>query len=158
GYNGYGQLGNGTTTSNSAARNKALTFPKAPIELAIGGYHSCVRLVDGKMYCWGNNAQGQLGLNSTTSYYTPQVVVSNPVVGWSATMTAGYDFTCARDDQGVFCWGSNSWGQLGVPASYGNIYMPSVLATQEYSDLLATSGTGQHACFADTSRSLLKCW
>jgi len=34
-------------------------------ELTAGGFHTCVWTTDAKFYCWGDNSQGQLGLNST---------------------------------------------------------------------------------------------
>ena len=35
--------------------------------LALGSYHTCALLTSGNVVCWGQNAWGQLGIESTTS-------------------------------------------------------------------------------------------
>ena len=35
--------------------------------IALGNYHSCVLLSNGKVVCWGFNAYGQLGIGDTTN-------------------------------------------------------------------------------------------
>jgi alpha-tubulin suppressor-like RCC1 family protein len=39
-----------------------------------GGEHVCGITADHRVLCWGNNASGQLGDNSTTNRSTPVVV------------------------------------------------------------------------------------
>ena len=45
--------------------------------VALGLQHTCGLGVDHALYCWGNNATGQLGDNTTTNRAAP-VRVSNP--------------------------------------------------------------------------------
>ena len=41
------------------------------IKIATGGGHSCARLIDGAVKCWGSNGSGQLGDGTTINRLTP---------------------------------------------------------------------------------------
>jgi alpha-tubulin suppressor-like RCC1 family protein len=63
GLNNYGQLGNGTFTSNSTPQVVS-GLPAAAVQVAVGDAYSCARLTDGSIWCWGVNDRGQLGLGT----------------------------------------------------------------------------------------------
>lgn len=46
--------------------------------VAAGSYHDCAILTNGTVRCWGSNAYGQLGNNSTTNSATPVQAVVCP--------------------------------------------------------------------------------
>jgi len=76
GYNGYGELGTNNTTSYSSPKQiGALTTWR---QLAHGQYSSLQHTLgltsDGKLYAWGNNQYGQLGVGNTTNYSSPKQV------------------------------------------------------------------------------------
>jgi alpha-tubulin suppressor-like RCC1 family protein len=92
-----------------------------------GGNHQCGILDDRSILCWGDNAQGQLGIGSVTDPCSP-LGNSDPdcardaapitLPGGSASQVAGgTGFSCALSELGeVFCWGSSDAGQLGLPS------------------------------------------
>ncbi|MDP9332299.1 MAG: hypothetical protein M3Q30_03150 [Actinomycetota bacterium] len=73
GYNSYGQLGNGTTTSSSTP--VVVGGLSTVVAIAEGSNHSCASLVDGTAKCWGYNGYGELGNGTTTSSSTPVKVL-----------------------------------------------------------------------------------
>lgn len=83
------------------------------IQVSSGATHTCGVTSEGALYCWGNNKDGQLGddtLNSTTQS-VGVATLSFDVV----EVAAGGSHTCARLKSGeLYCWGSNTFGQLGI--------------------------------------------
>lgn len=76
--------------------------------------HSCL-IANGQLYCWGDNSRGQLGIaaGDTTSRNTPTKVPF--FVGKAVTKVAvGFQDTCAVADSTLYCWGDNTYGQIGV--------------------------------------------
>ncbi len=70
GYNGYGGLGDNTTTSSSTPVEVYNMGGKVKA-LGTGGYHTCAVTTKGVGKCWGLNAYGQLGDNTTTTSHKP---------------------------------------------------------------------------------------
>ena len=65
---------------------------------------------DGGLFAWGENNNGQLGLNDTTQRWSPVQIGAS---SWSQ-VSAGSSFTLAiRSDGRLFSWGLNNVGQLG---------------------------------------------
>jgi len=90
GYNGYGELGNNSTTDSCVPVEVSLPTGVTPTAIAAGRFHSLASGSDGKLYAWGYNYYGQLGNNSTTDSHFP-VVVSLPA-GVTATAIAAGDY------------------------------------------------------------------
>jgi alpha-tubulin suppressor-like RCC1 family protein len=95
---------------------------RTALQLTAGLAHTCARLDDGSLKCWGANFVGQLGLGDGQSRGDGpgKLGASLPPVdlGLGRTalqLTAGGGHTCARlDDGSVKCWGANGNGQLGL--------------------------------------------
>jgi alpha-tubulin suppressor-like RCC1 family protein len=81
--------------------------------LAAGLAHACGLRSDTSLWCWGQNTDGRVGIGATSTYEAAPVQISSPgTTGW--TMVAGGDsHTCGVRTSRVYCWGSNSSGQLG---------------------------------------------
>ena len=127
GDNEYGELGDGTTTGitcvpvqHTAGTSCRLTPVvvqglSGAVEIAAGAYHSCARLGDGTVQCWGDDVAGQLG-NGATSFSPTPVVVQG--LSGAVEIAAGYYHSCALIGDGtVECWGANDAGQLGDGAT-----------------------------------------
>jgi len=71
-------------------------------------------LADGRMWCWGGNDQGQLGIAFTfpVGAEAPPTRVTGLVD--AVEVRCGGRHTCARlASGGVRCWGNGDQGQLG---------------------------------------------
>jgi hypothetical protein len=78
-----------------------------------GGNFGCADQADGTVWCWGDNALGQLGNGGFTG-----AMHADPVsVGAGLPLhgvTAGWRHACALDLNGAaVCWGNNAFGQVG---------------------------------------------
>jgi alpha-tubulin suppressor-like RCC1 family protein len=120
GRNQQGQNGAGTLTPESQpfARRVVGLPPGDPVvELAVGTFHGCGRTMAGQVWCWGRNAEGQLGRVTSE-------VCSGVACGLSAGQVPGLSgvtalraagaHTCVIDPAGLKCWGRNGDGELGV--------------------------------------------
>jgi alpha-tubulin suppressor-like RCC1 family protein len=158
GYNGFGQLGDGTTTSETAPVLVAggLTFTT----VSVGGglpflfpsRHTCGVTTSGAAYCWGNNSQGQLGDGTTTSRVAP-VPVSG---GLSFTRVAGgTGHTCGVTTTDVaYCWGWNYEGQLGDGTTASRATPAPVIGGLSFTEI---DGGAAHSCGVTTTGAG-SCW
>jgi alpha-tubulin suppressor-like RCC1 family protein len=119
GYNGYGTLGNGTTTNASTPVVVSGLSGVTQLAASSASYSTCAVLSGGSVRCWGFNTSGQLGSGDITNKTTPTAVVglSGPV----SDITTGGDSSCARINGGLQCWGSNYYGQQGVGNNAGGL-------------------------------------
>jgi alpha-tubulin suppressor-like RCC1 family protein len=128
GADDYGQLGDGTTGDAEHERNSPMivrTSPAGPaltdvVQVATGAFHTCARLMDGTVRCWGVNTNGQVGDGTTDPINAPNltpVTVRDEfgaVLDDVAWISAGSNHTCAQLADGTArCWGSNASGQVG---------------------------------------------
>ena len=94
--------------------------PLRGVQLATGGFHTCARLNNGAVRCWGLSTFGQLGYGNTNNIGDNESLASAGDVnvgGIVVQLAAGREHTCALLDTGnVRCWGRGNEGQLG----YGN--------------------------------------
>lgn len=117
GYNAYGQLGDGTTTSSNspiAVLTSGVLANKIVTAISASDYHTCA-IASGSLFCWGNNDNGQLGNGSSTSSSTPVAVsTSGALAGKTVTaIDTSANHTCAVASAAVYCWGYNYSGLLG---------------------------------------------
>ena len=76
-----------------------------------GGYHACGITTTEQLLCWGYNADGQLGLGSTSQVTSPTLI---PGDFRYRRIAGGFYHTCAYTlAANAFCWGNNSEGRLG---------------------------------------------
>jgi len=106
----YGQLGlNGTHMEIDPQRVKAPRGAGRWSAIAAGAHHSLAVTHKGRIYAWGQNKYGQLGLKGTDEWQTPQRVrgLVDDEKEWKA-IEAGDRFSVAVGKSGkVYVWGNN---------------------------------------------------
>jgi alpha-tubulin suppressor-like RCC1 family protein len=129
--------------------------------VSVGGAHNCGIRVDDRLFCWGSNASGQLGvasargqcLKTTASCEaSPRSVALAPRIRQVST---GDRHTCAVAlDGALFCWGENIVFQAGVEAlTFVRVPTP-VAATMRFNQV---SAGGTHTCAVRTN-GVVYCW
>lgn len=123
GYNGYGQLGDGTTVNKTIpVRCGFLTGIKKVIA-SITHYTGILALDENnEVWAWGYNGQGALGFGDTTNRTSPNKISSVSdvkdilfVAGHNTGSTTIYSMAVLITNSGkVYTCGSNFAGQLGV--------------------------------------------
>jgi alpha-tubulin suppressor-like RCC1 family protein/uncharacterized protein YkwD/plastocyanin/thiol-disulfide isomerase/thioredoxin/uncharacterized membrane protein YphA (DoxX/SURF4 family) len=109
GYNGDGELGDGTTTSHlTPVRMSNL---RGVVAMAGGRNHSLALATDGIVWAWGQNSNGQLGDGTYGDHYRPVPVVD--LTGVVAIAAGYYHSLALKSDGSVWAWGQNGNGQLG---------------------------------------------
>jgi hypothetical protein len=98
------------------------TKPGEVLDVSAGESHACAVVSGGDscVYCWGSNADGELGRGTQGQPEGPSVLRANADVRGIAQLALGADHVCAlqapefiADHSGLWCWGSNAQGQLG---------------------------------------------
>jgi alpha-tubulin suppressor-like RCC1 family protein len=85
--------------------------------IAVGGYYTFARTTDGRLWAWGLNAAGQLGIGDNDNRDFP-TLIENDDQGIFADInliTTGLIHALACKTNGtIWSWGQNDYGQLGL--------------------------------------------
>ncbi len=148
GSNNRGQLGDNSPTQRNApsfVEQSGALNGKTIVQVVCGGSHTLALTSEGKVYAWGYNFYGQLGINSTSDSYAPVAV--NADAGSSAlfgktviAIGAGSIHSLAMCSDGTIVgWGDNSYGQLGDNTT-----------TQRNTPVAVNTASGTSALFGKT--------
>ncbi len=154
GHNIFGQLGRGVSSAVLGTPDLVIGITTAA-QLAVGrdGRHSCVRLADNTVKCWGAGGRGQIG-NGTNFSSSPTPALATGLTG-AVHLIAGANHSCALlSTQGVKCWGSNQFDQIG-PTGTSAILTPNIVGGLA-GGVLEIDGGAQHSCARLASG--WKCW
>lgn len=157
GSNGFGQLGTGTADTQLETPTivaGGLTFKS----ISAGANLTCAVTTSNQAYCWGSDADGELGDGGPISYDTQSFSrVPVRVAGGStfASVSAGTDFACGiTTSGGGYCWGRNDVGRLG---NGGDVDSSSPVLVAGALVLAQVSAGATHACAVDTAGKAW-CW
>jgi alpha-tubulin suppressor-like RCC1 family protein len=152
GANARGQLGNGSRTESPVPFLIRVSRRARFAAVTTGSTHSCALTSEGEVYCWGENASGQVGTGKRGSSIMPARLADT--LGFTA-LSAGGDATCGvRRDGAVSCWGSNAAGQFGTAAPTES---PTPVPAVPGLTLAAISLGRTHACGLQADGSAY-CW
>lgn len=115
GNNDFGQLGDGTTTSTYSP--PAFDLMNGVLSVGVGEKHTCLlKSSDGVVRCWGSTANGVLGMQYPPNTLYISRVPRQATISNVRVLAVGYNHNCviAGRQREVYCWGSNSMGQLGI--------------------------------------------
>jgi alpha-tubulin suppressor-like RCC1 family protein len=163
GYNNYGQLGDGTTTTSPvpvAVQRIGALAGKTVIAVAAGAYHSFALCSDGGIAAWGYNDEGELGNGGNTGSLQP-VAVGGVLSGKTVvSMAAGlYHAIALCPDGTVAAWGYNHRGQLGTGGTTDSPLPVQIAGSGALSGRVvsAVSASGSHS-LAICSDGTLAAW
>ncbi len=123
--------------------------------VSTGVDHACVLKNNGELWCWGSDLYGQLGLGDAhqVNFNAVPAKVDDSYI----FISSGKELTCGiKTDNKLYCWGSNSEGQLGAGNLVSSKKSPTpILDTKTFK--FVNSARGLHSC-AITTEGELYCW
>ena len=159
GANRYGQLGDGSTINSSAAV-AVVGLSSGVVSIAAGGSSTCAMTGTGNVWCWGDNATGQIGNGALTNSTVPVEVLNSSgsaPLGDVVGISVGQEHACAVTGAGsALCWGDNSKGELGGGISGASSSLP--VTVTGFSSAVATIAAGSDFTCAVTTAEQALCW
>jgi len=117
GFNGAGQLGDGNTQDQLAPVQIGASLKWIGMSMGQTGNpafsHSLGITSEGKLFTWGSNVFGQLGIGTPDSNPHPSPILISTMTN-QVNVECGFGTSYAIDASGaLFAWGNNSSGQIG---------------------------------------------
>jgi len=167
GWNSEGAVGNGSSGNYIEPAPVAVALPVTDSAgfsvVSAGGefvQFSCGVGLSGAVYCWGANFGGQLGTGSVGGSSFLPVPIAAPAGVTFTTVSAGGFHACAVATTGsVYCWGSNSNGQLGDGTTTDSP-TPGLVSAPAGVSFTSVSAGGFHSCAIANAPTLntAYCW
>lgn len=168
GSNAYGELGRGVGGDSLAMGDRPAPVVGLPPLRALEGYanHYCGLTEDNAVYCWGGQeppSERDLRLRdrriAANLPVDPLPRLGTPVevegLGDTESIAVGLDFACALRANGqVYCWGDNTYGQLGSGSQSDRDDPSPVAGIHDATDVWVGS---RNACVRSSDGRVL-CW
>ncbi len=159
GNSGFHQLGWGSTgDSHIPVLTNTGAGPGFYTAISVGEDHVCAVGTDAKAYCWGSGANGMTGNGSVATQQAPALVSNGQSSGTFKDISAGRTHTCAiGTDNKAYCWGDNTYAQVGDGTTSMRTTPRSVLAGESQTTYKEITAGERDSCAIGTD-SRLYCW
>ncbi|HYC31333.1 MAG TPA: hypothetical protein VEB59_03540 [Gemmatimonadales bacterium] len=162
GDNGGGRLGTGSETGPEdcsgvggafacGMRPAAVAGGRAYRQISAGDIYTCAVATDARAYCWGS---GALGDGTVTDGRATPAVVQGGLRFYQVDVGSSHACGVSNPDRRVYCWGSNSRGQLGDGSLTDRLLPVPVASDRAFRQVSAGSG---HTCAVTTANEAF-CW
>ncbi|MGE0785828.1 MAG: RCC1 domain-containing protein [Sandaracinaceae bacterium] len=148
------------STSDRVSCTPPEPVPQLPIARVVaGGRHACLIDAEGDVYCWGDNAEGQLARTGAFSARPRRVTLDAA----ATDLALGDAHTCAVVSStpmpSVRCWGTNGNSELGSGLTSDNAMSPQQVLNSTGAVALAAGDS--HTCLRTASGGAgnnVRCW
>lgn len=156
GRNVLSNLGDGTGITRPAPVpvGEALAWSA----VSVGRFFGC-GVTGGDIRCWGRDDLGQLGNGAGVTHSpSPEPLAATANASPWTAVAAGQDSACAiKQDQTLWCWGSDSLGQIGDGAGAVSQHVPKQVPTAGAQDWTQVSIARDTVCGLRGAGTLW-CW
>jgi len=154
GANDHGQLGGGPLPPYGYVDATLGPTAAAAASVTAGAAHTCALDDDGRVWCWGAGADGQIGDGARSDRAAPALLALGDGVK-ALAVAAGGAHSCALVTGGkVMCWGRGAEGQVAT-ADRTDVLVPTPVAGIDGALAIVTGGA--HTCVITADRRAL-CW
>ena len=154
GNNNSGQLGNNTSVGSHTPVQES-TQSTHWVKAVAGNSFTVAKTSSGKLYAWGNNRSGELGIDDVGNRAEP-TPVDGGSAGWSDIAAGFSHITALKTDGEIWSWGGNYSGQLGNNES-GNMHRAPVQEATNATDWKSID-CGRDWSFAIKNDGTLYAW
>lgn len=165
GNNVNGEFGDKSSSQNpipTEVYSDGVLKNKKIIMVSNGMSHVCAITDDYQAYCWGYGLNGRLGDGAQLTRTYPVAVAISGVAGlkgFKSIATGGYHTCAISTDDKPYCWGANTYGQLGNNSTSDSL-SPVLVSGGGVLDgkAVISIAVGQKHTCALTSDNKLYCW
>lgn len=115
--------------------------------ISAGASHVALIKANGKLYTWGNNANGQLGIGSTTGQTSAVQVGTDST--WAKVAASDAHTVAIKNDGTLWAWGRNDYGQVGDGTTTQRTSPVQIDTATTWVEVYACKGTFSFAKKAD---------
>jgi len=145
GSNYNGQLGIGNQDNQSSPQQISFFKNIEEIISLCCGYDFCICVCTNGVFSWGNNNFGQLGIGNKICQSSPQQISFFKNTEEIISISCGHYFSICICKNGVFSWGDNYYGQLGIENDYTQYSLQKILFFQNSEEIISLS-CGDYFC------------
>uniref|UniRef100_A0A061R4H9 Regulator of chromosome condensation n=1 Tax=Tetraselmis sp. GSL018 TaxID=582737 RepID=A0A061R4H9_9CHLO len=159
GANDRGQLGVGDLEDRHALVPVGIRTKSPIAKVAAGADFSIAVTQDGRVYSWGANDHGQLGLGDTRDRSLPELISGSLAKHSVHQVSCGAEHVTVVTTNGhIFAWGSNGKGQLGLGSSAPKQLNPVQIQGAVTGIRFTAVESGHHHVLAASKSGEVYCW